>query len=157
MIRPMRRERVQFSSPRSPSGAGLTLGDVVMLSGERIFGWVSDEYVADDIFSHIVDYDEVAPFGTSDNGLYNNAVNGFIRSDGLETDQRLRGPEDGPATACVHLCRSRKPSPSSPGTAASTTTRRPKSAWWLTARCNRGMCPPMRTPVSEIEPASDRN
>jgi hypothetical protein len=27
-------------------------------------------------------YDEAAPFGTSDNGLYNNAVNGFVGSDG---------------------------------------------------------------------------
>jgi beta-galactosidase len=33
MIRPMRRERVQFSTPRNPLVAGLTLGDVVMLSG----------------------------------------------------------------------------------------------------------------------------
>ena len=97
MIRSMRRERVQFSSPRSPLMAGLTLGDVVMLSGERIFGWVSDEYVAGDIFSHIVDYDEAAPFGTSDNFLYNNAVNGFVGSDGWKQINDFPLPKNGTA------------------------------------------------------------
>jgi beta-galactosidase len=103
MIRPMRRERVQFSSPRNPLTAGLTLGDVVMLSGERIFGWVSDEYVADDIFSHLVDYDEVAPFGTSQSDLYNNAVNGFVGSDGWKQINDFPVPKTGPATLAFTL------------------------------------------------------
>jgi beta-galactosidase len=96
MIRPMRRERVQFSAPRNPLTAGLTLGDVVMLSGEKIFGWVADEYVASDIFSHIVDYDDVAPFGVTDNGLFNNAVNGFVGSDGWKQINDFPAPMSGP-------------------------------------------------------------
>ncbi len=99
MIRKMQRERILFSSVKDPLMAGLTLGDVVMLSGERIFGWVSDEYVAGDIFSYIVDYDEVAPFGTTDNGLYSNAVNGFVGSDGWKLINDFPAPKTGPALA----------------------------------------------------------
>ena len=62
MIRPFGRERVALANPRHPLTAGLTTGDVVMRSGERIFGWTSDEFVADDVFSYIVDYRDVAPF-----------------------------------------------------------------------------------------------
>jgi beta-galactosidase len=97
MIRAMRRERVSLSTPRNSLTSGLTLGDVVMLSGERIFPWTADEYVADDIFSHIVDYDEVAPFGTSDNGLFPNAVNGFVGADGWKLINDFEAPKAGPA------------------------------------------------------------
>jgi len=103
MIRAMRRERVQFSSPRNPLTAGLTLGEVVMLSGEKIFNWVDDEFVASDIFSHIVDYDEAAPFGTSESSLYNNAVNGFIGSDGWILINDFPVPKDGPARLAFTL------------------------------------------------------
>jgi beta-galactosidase len=82
MIRPFRRERVLLSTPRHPLTAGLTLGDVVLYSGERIFPWISDEYVASDIFSYVVDYEDVAPFGKSDSYLYENAVNNFFQADG---------------------------------------------------------------------------
>jgi beta-galactosidase len=79
MIRPFRRERVTLPTPRNPLTSGLTLGDVVMLSGERIFGWTADEFVASDVFSYVVDYEDVAPFGTSQSGLYEHAVNNFFR------------------------------------------------------------------------------
>ena len=105
MIRAMRRERVQFSSPRNPLTAGLTLGDVVMLSGEKIFGWLSDEYVANDIFSYIVDYDEVAPFGTSESFLYNNAVNGFVGSDGWKQINDFAVPKSGPSKMAFTLAK----------------------------------------------------
>ena len=82
MIRPFRRERVTFPAVRNPLTAGLTSGDVVMLSGERIFGWTSDEYVADDEFSYVVDYEDVAPFAKSSNFLFNNATNNFVQADG---------------------------------------------------------------------------
>jgi hypothetical protein len=82
MIRPMRRERVSLTTPRNPLMVGLSLGDVVMLSGERIFGWTADEFVASDIFSAVVDYDEVAPFGTFKNPFYFNMVNGMTNADG---------------------------------------------------------------------------
>ncbi len=103
MIRPMRRERVQLSTPRNPLSAGLTLGDVVMLSGERIFPWTADEYVADDIFSAIVDYDDVAPFGTTDNYLYNNAVNGFFQADGWKLINNFDAPKSGAAELSFKL------------------------------------------------------
>jgi beta-galactosidase len=95
MIRPMRRERIGFSAPRNPLTSGLTLGDVVMLSGERIFGWVSDEYVASDIFSYIVDYEDVAPFGKTENFLYENAVNNFVQADGWKLINNFDAPKDG--------------------------------------------------------------
>ena len=82
MIRPMQRERVLFPPVKDPLMAGLTLGDVVLLSGERIFGYTSDEYTVSDMFSFIVDYDEVAPFGKSTFFAYDKITNGFVGSDG---------------------------------------------------------------------------
>ncbi len=82
MIRKMQRERILFSPVKDPLMAGLTLGDVVLLSGERIFGWTSDEYTASDMFSYIVDYDEVAPFAKSTFSAYDKITNGFVGSDG---------------------------------------------------------------------------
>ena len=67
---------------RNPLTAGLTTGDIVMLSGKRIFGWTADEYVASDVFSYVVDLDEMAPFAKSDFASYDNIVNGFVGSDG---------------------------------------------------------------------------
>jgi hypothetical protein len=82
MIRPFTRERVTFSATRNPLTAGLTTGDIVMHSGERIFNYTSDEYVASDIFSYVVDYDEVATFGKFSNDFLHNIVNGFVSADG---------------------------------------------------------------------------
>ena len=62
LIREFRRERVLFPPKKHPLTEGLTLGDITMRSGERIFGWTSDEYVASDIFSYVVDLEDVAPF-----------------------------------------------------------------------------------------------
>jgi hypothetical protein len=67
---------------RDPLMAGVTTGDIVMLSGERIFGWTADEYVASDVFSHIVDFDDVAPFAKSTFFAYDKITNGFVGSDG---------------------------------------------------------------------------
>jgi hypothetical protein len=82
LIRPFGRERVTFPAVRHPLTSGLTTGDIVMLSGERIFGWTADEYVSPDVFTYVVDYDDVAPFATSDFASYGNIVNGFVGSDG---------------------------------------------------------------------------
>jgi beta-galactosidase len=95
MIRPMRRERISLSAPRNPLTSGLTLGDIVMLSGERIFGWTADEFVASDVFSYIVDYEDVAPFGKSSNFLYDHAVNNFFQSDGWRLINNFDAPKDG--------------------------------------------------------------
>jgi beta-galactosidase len=81
MIRPFRRERVSFPPVKNPLTSGLTLGDVVMLSGERIFPWTSDEYVASDIFNYVVDYDEVAPFAKLPSDYHYNIVNGMVSAD----------------------------------------------------------------------------
>jgi glycosyl hydrolase family 2 len=81
MIRPFRRERVTFPAVKHPLTSGLTLGDIVMLSGERIFNYTSDEYVANDIFSYVVDYDDVAPFAQFPSDYFHNMVNGMVSAD----------------------------------------------------------------------------
>jgi beta-galactosidase len=68
-------------SPRHPLTAGLSTGDVVFRSGERIFGWTSDEFVADDVFSYIVDYRDVAPFARFENDFKKLMVNGMVNAD----------------------------------------------------------------------------
>ena len=82
LIRPFGRERVTFAAVRDPLTAGLTTGDIVLLSGERIFGWSADEYVASDMFTFVVDHRDVAPFADSDFQSYANITNGFVGSDG---------------------------------------------------------------------------
>lgn len=81
MIRPFRMERVTLALPRSPLTAGLTLTDVVMYSGERIFGWTSDEYLASDVFSYCVDYRDIAPFAKMPSDYHYNIVNGMYSAD----------------------------------------------------------------------------
>lgn len=61
-IRPFQMERVVFSAPRDPLTAGLTLRDVVMDSGKPIFHFMSLKFPAEDEFSYIIDYDEIATF-----------------------------------------------------------------------------------------------
>lgn len=82
MIRPFGRERVGFPAKRDPLTVGMTLGDLVMLSGERIFGHTKDEYVASDVYSNVVDIKDVAPFARSDFHAFGNTVNGFTNADG---------------------------------------------------------------------------
>ena len=82
LMRPFIRERVQFPAVRNPLTAGLSSGDIVLYSGKRVFGFRSDEFTVDDEFTHVVDYDEVAPFATSDFASYDKIVNGFIGADG---------------------------------------------------------------------------
>nr|CAX69033.1 Glycoside hydrolase, family 2, Beta-galactosidase [uncultured bacterium] len=102
MIRPFWRERVSFPAQKHPLTSGLTTGDIVMLSGKRIFGWTSDEYVADDVFSYAVDLDDVAPFMKFPNDFARNMVNGMTNADGWpyivnipqkEADWTLRLPK----------------------------------------------------------------
>jgi beta-galactosidase len=81
MIRPFWREKVSFPAQRHPLTAGLTTGDIVLRSGERIFGWTSDEYVADDMFSYVVDYTDVAPFAKFEDDFRKLMVNGFGTAD----------------------------------------------------------------------------
>ena len=62
LIRPFQMEKVVFPSPRDPLSSGITLRDIVMDSGKEIFSFMSLKFPAEDEFSYIVDYDEVAPF-----------------------------------------------------------------------------------------------
>jgi beta-galactosidase len=96
MIRPFRQERVTFPAVRNPLTAGLSTADIVMQSGKRINDFNSDVFIASDVFSYVVDYDEVAPFakfpdpsyfGYKDaNNDHNplNMVNGFVSADGWQ-------------------------------------------------------------------------
>ena len=95
VIRPFTRERVTFPASRNPLTAGLTVGDIVMLSGKRVFDWTADEYVASDTFSYVVDLDDVAPFAKSDFGSYDKIVNGFVGSDGWPLIIDFEYPKDG--------------------------------------------------------------
>ncbi|MCY2991370.1 MAG: hypothetical protein NTY19_26375 [Planctomycetota bacterium] len=61
LLRPFERERVTLPPVRDPLLSGLTMRDVVMSSGETImFG---DKFLANDVFTHVVDFDDIAPFG----------------------------------------------------------------------------------------------
>jgi len=95
VMRPFKRERVSFPAVRNPLTAGLTVGDIVLLSGQRIFGWTADEYVADDMFTYVVDLDDVAPFAKSDFSSYDNIVNGFVSFDGWPLIIDFEHPQDG--------------------------------------------------------------
>ena len=96
LIRPFRRERVTFPPKRSPLTAGLSIGDIALTSGERINGFSDDQYMASDVFTNIVDFDDVAPFAklpepsywnnsdsSNDHNPYN-IVNGFTSADGWQ-------------------------------------------------------------------------
>ncbi len=82
MIRPGKRERILFPPVRDRLTAGLTTADVVLFSSQRIFSWTAGNYVVSDLFSYVVDYDEVASFGTSPFFAYDNITNGFVSADG---------------------------------------------------------------------------
>ena len=65
ILRPFRREKVEIPVPRDPLLSGLSQRDVTLFSGERIFGWTSDCFVADDVFNAIVDATaDIAPFAS---------------------------------------------------------------------------------------------
>ncbi|MCL1888162.1 MAG: hypothetical protein FWF96_04760, partial [Kiritimatiellaeota bacterium] len=81
-IRPFIRERVTLPAMPNRLTSGLTAKDVTFLSGQRMFGWSEQQYTATNVFSHVVDYDDPAPFGSSTFGNYRNIVNGFTSNDG---------------------------------------------------------------------------
>lgn len=96
MIRPFACERVTFPPQRNALTAGLTTGDIVMLSGERIFGWTKDEFLASDVFTYIVDYDDVAPFAQFSNQFSRNMVNGMVSADAWKYIVNLPAPDNPP-------------------------------------------------------------
>ena len=104
MIRPFRRERVGFPAVRNPLMAGLTLADVALYSSERIFPWTQGNYVADDIFSYVVDYEDVAPFAKFEDQYDlehpdrnpSNLVNGMVSADAWKYIVNREAPAAGP-------------------------------------------------------------
>ncbi len=82
LIRPFRREKTALAVPRDLLATGIATGDVVMYSGEKIFDFNDDMFVAKDIFSYVVDTSDVAPFAILPNEELYNTVNGFLSADG---------------------------------------------------------------------------
>ncbi len=105
MIRPFRQERVTFPAKKNPLTAGLSTGDIVLSSGERINGYTQDEYTADDEFSYVVDFDEVGSFlappdparwglkDTTNDHNPLNAVNGYTGADSWKLAFMIWAPD----------------------------------------------------------------
>ena len=82
VIRPSTLERVTLAPVRRPIMAGVTGSDVAMYSSKRIFDWTDGNYVVNDEFTYVIDYDEIAPFCKSPFFAYDKIVNGFTNADG---------------------------------------------------------------------------
>ncbi len=81
LIRPFRREKTALKIPRDPLASGLSSNDVVMYSGQKMFDFNDDRFVASDIFDYVVDFDDAAPFAELPSDYLYNTVNGFTSSD----------------------------------------------------------------------------
>ncbi len=96
MIRPFWRERVTLSAVKHPLTAGLTLADLVMYSSERIFPWQEGNYVSSEIFSYVVDLDDVAPFARYENDFVRMMSNGMVSADGWKYIVNVPAPDKPP-------------------------------------------------------------
>ena len=95
LMRPFEMERVSLPATRDSILSGLTTRDVVMESGQRINAWAGDRYMASDVFTSILDIDDIAPFCTFPGPEYwndpdgapgndtwpRNMINGFTSTD----------------------------------------------------------------------------
>jgi beta-galactosidase len=82
LIRKFGREKVQFPAIRPPLIAGLPQSAVVMGSGQQIFNYQAGQFPAEDAYSYVVDYDDIAPFCKSPFFAWSNIVNNFTQNDG---------------------------------------------------------------------------
>jgi beta-galactosidase len=96
MIRPFGRERVTLPPRRHPLTAGLAAGDVALYSSKQIFNWQPGNYVASDVFSYVVDFEDVAPFAKFPNDFLRNMVGGFTSADGWPLIVNLDAPTEPP-------------------------------------------------------------
>ncbi len=94
MIRPFRRERVTLASPGNRWLAGVALSDIALYSSERIFPFQEGNFVASDIFSYVVDIDDVTPFGKWNKDEYTRFGAGFVQEDAWK--YILNHPADDP-------------------------------------------------------------
>ncbi len=62
VIREFQQERVLLSYPQDPLASGLTLRDVVMDTGQKMYGWMALKRPDRDGFKYIVDHTDIAPF-----------------------------------------------------------------------------------------------
>ncbi|NQT53321.1 hypothetical protein HQ576_14785, partial [bacterium] len=83
--------------------AGLTLADVVLYSSQRIFPWTQGNYVAGDLFTYVVDYEDVAPFAAfpKENLEHpdwnrSNMVNGMVSADAWKYIVNVQAPDEPP-------------------------------------------------------------
>jgi beta-galactosidase len=76
--------------------AGLTLADVVMYSSERIFPWQEGNYISSEIFSYVVDLEDVAPFARYENDFVRMMSNGMVSADGWKYIVNVPAPERPP-------------------------------------------------------------
>jgi Glycosyl hydrolases family 2/Glycosyl hydrolases family 2, TIM barrel domain len=103
MIRPFALERVTFPPRRHPLTAGLATGDIVLYSSKQIFPWQAGNYVAKDVFSYVVDFEDVAPFAKFENDFNRNMVNGFVSADGWVFIVNVPAPDKPPLDFSLKL------------------------------------------------------
>ena len=95
VLRRFERERVLLSYPTDALASGLTLRDVVMDTGQKMYGWMALKTPDEDAFDWLVDHTDIAPFCRFPDGLEmgketahpggdhepRNMVNGFTSDD----------------------------------------------------------------------------
>ena len=96
IIREFRREKVAFPAKKHHLMQGLSLADISMSSGQKIFGWANDEFVASDTYSYVVDYEDVAPFATFKDDFQTMMTNGMVSADGWPYIVNLPAPDSPP-------------------------------------------------------------
>lgn len=62
IMRPFAAERVAIAIPRDPLASGLTLRDVALYTGKSLVGFMHVDEPVKDLFTYVVDYDEVGGF-----------------------------------------------------------------------------------------------
>ncbi len=62
VIRPFRQERVTLRLPADWLASGLSQRDVAMTTGRKYMRFMETEIPSEDAFSHVVDYNDIAPF-----------------------------------------------------------------------------------------------
>lgn len=105
IIRPFTRERITFPAVRNPLAAGLTLSDVVLYSSEQVFPWRAGNFAASDVFSYVVDYEDVAPFAAFQDDFARMMTNGFVSDDAWKYIVNVPAPDNPPLDFTLGLPR----------------------------------------------------
>ncbi len=62
VMRPWRQERASIRRPRDPLARGVSERDVAMTTGRKYMRFMNTEIPSDNAFTHVVDFDDIAPF-----------------------------------------------------------------------------------------------